>query len=254
MEKLQHAIQKARTQRSASAVSEVTTPQAGGAASWADLTSFDLSPQTVKLNRLVSTTANAEATSFDILRTKVLLMMRKNNWKRLAVTSPTKSSGKTTVATNLALGFSRQPDIRVILFEFDLRNPKIAQNLDLPPGADISDMLSGRVSFAEQAMLYRKNVAISAAHQQATDPTALLSNRTTHQTLAQIEQDYAPELMIFDLPPVLTGDDTRAVLKDVDAALVVALSEATTITQIDSCEREIAEYTNVLGVVLNQSH
>jgi protein-tyrosine kinase len=58
--------------------------------------------------------------------------------------------------------------------------------------------------------------------------------------------------MIFDLPPLLVGDDTRSVLKDVDCALLVARSDVTTVAQIDTCEREIAEHTNMLGVVLNQ--
>lgn len=253
MEKLQQALQKARTQRSEAAMNTVAGQRAAPSASWADLTPLELSTPMLKRNRLVSTQANEEATAFDILRTKVLLMMRKNDWKRLAVTSPTKNNGKTTIATNLALGFSRQPDTRVILLELDLRNPEIAQNLSLPPGPGISEMLSGQVSFAEQALLYRETVAIAAAREKSTDPTALLVNPTTHKTLAQIETDYAPDLMIFDLPPVLIGDDTRAVLKDVDGVLVVALSQDTTIPQLDSCEREIAEHTNVLGVVLNHN-
>jgi Mrp family chromosome partitioning ATPase len=58
--------------------------------------------------------------------------------------------------------------------------------------------------------------------------------------------------MIFDLPPVLVSDDTRAFLKDVDCALIVARAGATSAAQIDTCEREVAEQTNVLGVVLNQ--
>ena len=38
----------------------------------------------------------------------------------------------------------------------------------------------------------------------------------------------------------------------VDCALLIARAEVTTVAQIDACEREIAEQTNVLGVVLNQ--
>ena len=58
--------------------------------------------------------------------------------------------------------------------------------------------------------------------------------------------------MIFDLPPFLVSDDTRAFIKNVDAVLIMARAGETKISQIDACEREIAEHTNVLGVALNQ--
>ncbi len=57
--------------------------------------------------------------------------------------------------------------------------------------------------------------------------------------------------MIFDLPSVLVNDDTRAFLKNADCALIVIRANSTRYGQFDACEREIAEQTNVLGVVLN---
>jgi MinD-like ATPase involved in chromosome partitioning or flagellar assembly len=113
-------------------------------------------------------------------------------------------------------------------------------------------MLSGDVPFAQQALRVGRNVAICAAQHASNDPTAVLLNQKTHDALARIEADYTPNMIIFDLPPVLVSDDTRAFLKDVDCALIVAKADATSVSQIDACEREIAEHTNVLGVVLNQ--
>ena len=74
---------------------------------------------------------------------------------------------------------------------------------------------------------------------------------TTRDTLARIQGDYAPDIMIFDLPSILIGDDARAFLQHVDCALIVARAEQTRYGDFDSCEREVGEYTNVLGVVLN---
>ena len=67
----------------------------------------------------------------------------------------------------------------------------------------------------------------------------------------RIEARYKPDVMIFDLPSVLVNDDTRAFLKNVDCALIVVRANQTRYSQFDTCEREIAEHTNVLGVVLN---
>lgn len=262
MEKLQKALQKARDQRitagSADAVPRVSAhPVENGApisldALWAEIPSFEPDRRTLDRNLLVSLTADQKSTPFDILRTKAQLLMQKNGWTRLGITSATPSCGKTTLACNLALGFSRQSELRVILVEFDLRRPSMARMLATMPTHDLTEMLSGDVPFADQALRVGENVAISMARKPSSDPTSVLLRRQTHATLAEIEETYAPDLMIFDLPPILVGDDTRAFLKDVDCSILVAKAETTTVPQIDSCEREIAEHCNVLGVVLNQ--
>ncbi|MEL6683475.1 MAG: exopolysaccharide biosynthesis protein, partial [Pseudomonadota bacterium] len=55
----------------------------------------------------------------------------------------------------------------------------------------------------------------------------------------------------FDMPSILVGDNTRSFLRNVDCALIVARANHTKYDHFDTCEREIAEYTNVLGIVLN---
>jgi len=259
MEKLQKALSIARDQRNArtnsvaSAARTVTPASSSTDELWAELKSVSPDSKILEKNRITATRAsNKFSASFDILRTKVLLTMQKNGWRRLAITSPTASCGKTTIACNLALGFTRQTNVRVLLLEFDLRKPTMAAKLDLPQSGDVVDMLAGNSPFAEQAVRFGSNVAVSVARQPAADPTAVLLSNTTHQTLSDIEETYQPDVVIFDLPPLLINDDTRAFLKDVDCALMVARAGKSTIPQIDDCEREIAEYTNVMGLVLNQ--
>ncbi len=250
MEKLQKALQIAREQR-AGHTTAVQQPVARDDA-WEALPREDPDVKLLEANRIVSTQVKPVARPFDILRTKVLLNMRKNGWKRLAVTSPEEACGKTTLACNLVLGFSRQSDVRTILFEFDLRRPTIAKRLRLPARPNISEMLHGDVDFADQAVRLTDSVAVSAASAPVADPTSTILNQKTHDTLADIEARYSPDIVVFDLPPLLLSDEAQAFLKDVDCALMVARAESTTVAQIDACERGIAEHTNVLGVVLNQ--
>lgn len=263
MEKLQKALQKARDQRGTGPLHRnAALPQGAAEAAvapgkavdelWAGLRAFEPSAAALERGRIVSAEANRLGADFDILRTKVMLMMRKNGWKRLAVTSPTMGCGKSTTACNMVIGGARNSDFRMIMMELDLRRPSIARTLGVPEGPDITELLSGRVDFAEQAVRYRQNIALSVAQRPSSDPTSILLNRTTHEVLNDVEARYAPDLMVFDLPPILVSDDTQAVLKDVDCALLVARAGSTTISQIDSSEREIAEHTNMLGVVLNQ--
>ena len=259
MEKLQNAIQKARKKRGDTASGQARAPQGGVTpqpaaqtrGSWDALTPLTLDNNVLTRNRVVSMTAGQAATSFDILRTKVLLQMRENGWTRLAVTSPHAACGKTTVACNLALGMTRQPDLSAMLFDLDLRRPGVANALGYKPPHDICEVFEGMMNFEEQAQRVGDNLAISLARESKADPTSLLLDQATVEQIDEIESIYKPDLMIFDLPPLLTGDDTRAFLKNVDCALLVLRAEDSKSSQIDTSEQEIAKYTNVLGMVLN---
>lgn len=259
MEKLQAALEKARgTRQATGAPSQRDQAQHGRPhrstsvdGLWQDLTPFEVRPHQLERNRLVTRQANAKAAPFDILRTKVLVQMRQNGWKRLAITSPMPQSGKSTTACNLALGLGRQKDLRTMLLDLDLRDPSVSAFLGVQPEHEIGSVLNGEVSFADQAMRYGSNVAISMAKRPDADPARLLLAEETARAIDDIEKTYQPDLMIFDLPSMLVNDDTRAFLKNVDCALIVVRANLTRYGQFDVSEREIAEQTNVLGVVLN---
>lgn len=259
MEKLQAALEKARKTRQESGPGftrndpSVQRPKRSSdmEGKWQDLATIEVDNRQLEKRRLVTRVANEKATSFDILRTKVLLQMRQNGWKRLAITSPMPSSGKSTTACNLALGLGRQSDLRTMLLDLDLRDPSVADFLGASPEHGIGDVLNGSVEFPDQARRYGENVAISMAKQPDTDPTRLLLAEETANVIDDIEATYKPDIMIFDLPSMLVNDDTRAFLKNVDCALIVVRANKTPYSQFDISEREIAEQTNVLGVVLN---
>jgi len=259
MEKLQAALEKARSRRetgtqvkSKSPRPGIKTPRTGGKANlWADLREIELSGAALQDHNVVTQQASQKATPFDILRTKILLQMRENGWKSLAITSPMPESGKTTMACNLALGLGRQGGLNTMLFDLDLQNPSIGDFLGHTPKAHIADMLAGKISFAEQAVRVGESVAVSMAARRESDPTRVLLAEQTRETLEAVRASYDPDIMIFDMPSILVGDNTRAFLKNVDCALIVARANATKYGHFDACEREIAEHTNVLGVALN---
>ncbi|WP_299784530.1 CpsD/CapB family tyrosine-protein kinase [uncultured Roseobacter sp.] len=261
MEKLQAALDKARKSREKeTAVSDavsVSPPPRKVArptsldAMWQNLSTFDVTDEQLLRHRVVTREATSAAAPFDILRTKVLLQMRQNGWTRLGITSPMPQSGKTTTACNLALGLGRQRDLRAILMDTDLRDPSVHEFFQTIPSHGIGELLSGQVGFEEQAVRIGDNVACSMAIQPESDPTRMLLAEETANVIARIEEEYKPDIMIFDLPSVLPRDDTRAFLKNVDCALIVIRANTTRYKQFDKCEREVSEHTNVLGVVLN---
>ncbi len=220
--------------------------------SWLALDGFQPKPALMRRNRIVSFEGGQQAVPFDVLRTRVLLQMRANNWRRLAITSPGSACGKTMSSLNLAFSLARQPEVRSILIEMDMRRPSLAKVLGLKKPQLFSRVLGGIEAPEDHMVRYGTNLAIGTNHRPATNPAELLMNPKTGEVLSEIEDRYQPTLMIFDMPPMLAGDDTVAFLDQVDCVLLVGAAESTSIKEIDVCEQDIARHTNVLGVVLNK--
>lgn len=218
---------------------------------WAELMPYEPNPDHLQRHRILTLNAEELSNPFDVLRTKVFLLMQRNGWKRLAITSPSKLCGKTTTACNLAVGMSRQRENRTMLFDLDLRRPGVSDLLGRRPQHGIKAMLTGEVTPQDQMLNLRGNTALSMNTTAVADSTQLLLAKRTAETLDRVQDNFDPDMMIFDLPPMFAADDTRAFLKNVDCAMIVARAEHTKTSQLDQCEREVAEQTNVLGVVLN---
>lgn len=256
MEKLQKALEKARQERQsqggAAAPDQMPLrPSSQLDSMWQGLASFAPDPKWLLANRIMTLTPGADANPFDLLRTKVQLLMKNNGWTRIAITSPSKNCGKTTLACNLAMGFSRQPEMKTILFDTDLRRANVRKMLGHVPQHDIYDLLTEKVSAQKQFLRLGDNVAISMAQHTVNDPTQALLSQQASRVLDDVQAVYEPDVMIFDLPPMLVTDDARAMLKNVDCVLILAHADHTKMSQLDVCEREVSEHTNVLGIVLN---
>lgn len=219
---------------------------------WDALPMFNPSSKRLEASRIYAGEASAEAQHFDILRTKLLLEMRRNNWTRIAITSATPSCGKTTTACNLIASFGRQPDLRGMLFDLDFRRPSVAKLFGTTPSASFEEVLEGKVEFAEQALRLTDNTCVSMTTRVVGDPARIILNPQTEDTLDTVQNDYRPDIMLFDTPPLMVSDETRGFMKQVDAALILAAAESTSVAQIDEVEREVAQYSNVAGVVLNK--
>lgn len=267
MEKLQAAIEKARAQREAS---RAVPPEAGsrrpekpkGAASgkavpdaegdWLAFPEISLDAKRMLRKRVFLDSGSTEATHFDRLRTKVLQLCRDNGWTRVIITSPTQSCGKTTTCANLMASFARQKDRRVIALDLDMRRPGLGQLMGVQDRADLVSVFEDRSTFESSAMRIGENVIFATNAGPHRNPAQIMLQDRTKQIIDEIQARYSPDLILFDTPPLLSVDDTAALLKHVDCAMIVSAAEVSTIEQIDLCEKEVAEQTNVLGVILNR--
>lgn len=268
MEKLQAAIEKARAQREASrqdAVARASSKPASASPEsaevpaeqgigdpWSDLPELALDAHQMRRKRVFPNLGDGEATYYDRLRTKVLQLCRDNGWKRVVITSPTQGCGKTTTCANLVASFARQSDRRVAALDMDMRRPGLGPLLGMKDRADLSAYFEDRASFESVAMRIGQNVLVAANFSPHRNPAQVILKDRTHQRIDEIDSRFQPDLILYDTPPLLSVDDTSALLKHVDCAMIIAGAEMSTIEQIDLCEKEVAEQTNVLGVVLNR--
>lgn len=258
MEKLEAALAKAREMRKAAlgapeTVRENVVQKDGrGATSWQSLPEVKLSPTRALRNRITALSGGKDATPYDMLRSRTIRLMKEKGWSRLAITSPGAACGKTTIALNLALSLSRQKDLKVMLIDLDLRRPALHKALGQTPAASMHDVLDGKAPFDTVAARIGDNLIVGMNATACAHPAELLQSAGTREALDEIERRWQPDIIIFDMSPMLASDDNVGFLGNVDCALLVAAAESTTLQNIDICEKELAQLTNVLGVVLNK--
>ncbi|WP_170336045.1 CpsD/CapB family tyrosine-protein kinase [Ruegeria arenilitoris] len=253
MEKLQVAIEKARSQRQRTSppVALKKAPERTTTL-WEQLTPVSVSPRILERNRLVASTSGADSGPFDMLRTRILQQARANSWKRVALVSPHSGCGKSTTAANLAFSFERQSDLRTMILDLDLRRVGLAKILEQDCVRTMGDVLTGSVAFADHGRRLSDNVALGLNSSPVGNPAEILQSGATVEVLNAIEADFKPDIMIFDMPPLAAADDNFGFLKNTDCALLVVAAEQTSLDQIDVAERQLAELTNVMGIVLNK--
>lgn len=255
MERIQQAIAKARAARQGREVREAVPPTVsdpGLEGLWSALTEVPVQPRQLEAARIVAHHPGSSSTAFDLMRTNLLKHLREHGWSRVAITSPSSGCGKTTVCLNLGFSLARQAELRVLVLEMDLRRPAIVRTLGLTGKPCLADVLAGKETPDKGLLRIGKNLAIGASADPTANPAELLSSGQAAAAIDAIEARFKPDVILFDLPPVLVIDDTLAFLDQVDCALMIAAAEESTVAEIDRAGRELAEYTKVLGVVLNK--
>ncbi len=258
MEKLEAALAKAREARKGGiAGDEVGSvgrgpAKARGATDWGGLPEVSITTEHARQTRIAALLGGKDATPYDMLRSRTIRMMKDSGWRRLAVTSPNAACGKTTVSLNLALSLARQKDLRVMLCDLDLRRPALHKLVGYHPAKSFHEVLAGEVAFEDTCARIGENLILAMNSGPASHPAELLHSEKSRDVLKAIEAEWRPDILIFDMSPMLASDDNVGFMGNVDCSLLVVASESTTLQNIDTCEKELAQLTNVLGLVLNK--
>jgi len=197
--------------------------------------------------------ADPAAKAFDLLRTRLLQTLRVNGWNRIAVASPTRGCGSTFTAVNLALSLARIPGSRNVLMDLNHRAPGIANALELAATGDMRGFLQGDVSMGRHLVRSSETLALGLAAGPDPDAAEMLHDSRTADTLNRMNAVLDPDVVLYDLPPILEYDDLAAFLPQVDGVLLVSDGTRSLARHIAKCERILEGQTQVLGVILNRA-
>lgn len=219
------------------------------------LEGIDLDVAYLQSRRIVAYDGNdPRSRPFDILRTGILQSMDQQEWKILAVTSPTPSCGKTFVATNLALSMGRQPERQVLLVDLDIRRPQVAASLGINCGDGVLGVVERRLELDRAIVPIHAGKSSLEVLPTAPDTRAadVVDARGFHGLLRQVTEFARSRIVIIDLPPLLIGHDVISILPQVDCVLLVGAVGVSTIADIQECEKHL-QATHLVRFVLNKS-
>lgn len=221
---------------------------------WESVTELTTTPDLLTRNGLFPEAGQSPVTrTFDMLRTRVLQAMATKKWTRLAVTSPTHGCGKSFLAANLALSMARLPSCRTVLLDLELRDPQLARLFGQTDAAPLVEFLLGEQPLESHFRRFGRNLALGLNGEEVPQSSELLQDPEFANAMGALRDLLQPDIVIFDTPPALVGDDVISLADQVDAVLLVSDGTRTSPEDLRACERLLDGRIPVLGVVLNRA-
>jgi len=173
--------------------------------------------------------------------------------RSIAITSPHKGDGKSTIAVNIAVSMA-QLNARVLIIDADLRRPTIHTKLDLQNNAGLTDVLVGLATFSDAVRPSgHEGVWTLTSGTRAPNPLALIQGEAFDRLLQTARDDF--DFVIIDSPalePIIDG----AVLGMKADGTVLVISAAQTDGRAANVALEKLSSVgslNLIGVVLNRT-
>jgi len=162
---------------------------------------------------------------FRQLRTALGLHAKRNTTRKLLVTSSISGEGKSFISANLAYSLASAGK-KVVLLDFDLRNPRVTAEFNPAAGAGLADFLQGDIEPYEiiKSTPY-DNLFICAAGEDGGDPIELSFNNRLNELFDYLDGVF--DFIIIDTPPVHPVSDAYVLTEYCDISLYVVRHDFT---------------------------
>lgn len=216
--------------------------------------SVEIPPWVLKKNRVVAADPRSpEMSHFKILRTQVLQGMKNKGYRTLGVVSSTPGEGKTLTGLNLAYSIALEARHTALIVDLDLRKPSLHKYFDYEPEYGITDYLNNGVPLDEILFSPNSNgLVVLPGREQMEQSSEILSSNRLINLVEELRDRYPNRIVLFDLPPLLVGDDVLAFSPYLDSVLLVIENAKVKNQQLQQA-LEMIKGTPILGSVLNKS-
>jgi MinD-like ATPase involved in chromosome partitioning or flagellar assembly len=152
------------------------------------------------------------------------------------------------------MSIARLPERAVLLVDLDLRKPMVADYLGVGGTGGVLSVLEGRATLSSailQASIGPNSFLVLPGSVSSSGSSEWMASQTMSALLQAIKRDFRSRIVIFDLPPMLLGDDVISILPRMDAVLLVAGIGSTSVSDIKECQKHLQQ-TPVVRVVVNK--
>ena len=198
---------------------------------------------------------SSAAEQYKILREQVKRLRTEAGVRTIAITSPVKKDGKTTVAVNLAASIALDYEGKVLLIDADLRAPSVHRyfNIDASPG--LTDHLNSNAAAGLKSLIRATHVSglrVIPAGKPSRFAAELLAKDKMRLMLEEIRATLPDYMVIIDSPPVLATADPMVLSRQVDGVMMVVRAGKTPKDYLSKALNSLNS-GKVLGVVLNRT-
>lgn len=190
------------------------------------------------------------AEQYRTIRTNIQFASADRKIQTIVVTSSGPSEGKSTTAANIAVVFANSGQ-RVLLVDADMRKPTVHKTFDLTNEVGLSKVLSSNNSVLEMSRpSIVDNLSILTSGPKPPNPSELLGSTRMNQVIEEARHLY--DVIIFDMPPVVTVTDAQIMASKADGTLLVVQENVTRKDALTKA-KDLLEMVQakVLGVVYN---
>lgn len=210
----------------------------------------------LRRNRVITTLEDGRIVdSYKLLRTRVLRAMQQHGWNTLGITSAGTNVGKTLTSVNLGISISLKDNLSSIIVDTDLRRPSVHSIFEINPENGLEDYLTGESTI--QSLLINPGIdqfaILPNKGKREGSSSELLGSPRMLELVEDIKANFSSQIVVFDLPPVLVGDDVVAFAPHLDA-LIVVIEDGKTQTPELTHTFDLLGEVNILGTVLNKSN
>ncbi len=185
------------------------------------------------------------------IRTSILLSSSEKTPKRISITSPNPSEGKTTTVINTAIALS-QTGARVLIIDADMRKPRVHKIFNHENGTGLSTFLSGHGDL--DAIVKKSevpNLFYIPSGPVPPNPSELLGSNLFKKMLESLEARF--DHVLLDSPPVLGFADAIILASSVNGVILTVLGGRTPRETLQRAKEAVQQtQTKILGVVINR--